>query len=170
VKWLIGGIVLGQMLGACLEVPTPTPTVERAPSLQPSPTFLPFIPTELPDFSIGFSDPTSAALVAEGEPSQEPDLVTGIASREAFPLQFFADDGTVLQVQFFGAANRPAPGILLLHDYRQSGDTWFVAAAELQNVGYNVFVPDLARIQRASEVQVDWAAVLNDIIIVTRSC
>lgn len=137
-------LLVALILTACTErqIPTPTPQINREPSLQPSATVLPFISTDSPDISIGRSEPTSAALAAEGQPSQEapipPEPTQGV-----IPLQFILDDGGVSQVLFYGAPTKPAPYLILLHDEGQTSTDWEILPTLLQNAGYNVFIPSL---------------------------
>lgn len=155
----------GVLLAACVQAPTSTPTIVRAPSLRPSPTFLPFLPTDIPGSSIGFSNPTSAGLIAEGEPSQSPGTFPAAPTLAVFPMQFLALDETLLQVQFFGAPVKPAPSVILLHDQGQTSSVWVNQAMQLQTAGYNVFVADLRGVG-LDESEVDWAMTVNDIGII----
>lgn len=148
-------------------MPTATPTFDLAPSLEPSATFYPYIPTEPADAAIGRSNPTSAALAAEGEPSQEAPTVI-LPTLASFPLQFFADDGTLINVQFFGASTKPAASLFLLHDYGQDSDAWYDQALQFQTAGFNVFVPDLRGYGVEFE-SLDWALLANDVQAIERN-
>ena len=159
-----GGICsLILILAACgdLSVPTDTPEFSRAPSLAPSQEFLPVIPTVSEDEAIGRSDPTMAALAAEGEPSTEPSIESVDVENTFFSFQFFADDRTLLFTPFYGASNRPAPSIILFHDVGQSSNVWSIPALQFQDAGFNVFVPEL-RNHNLSEAEISWQQILAD--------
>ncbi len=162
---VILGIMALLVASACVPEVSPTPIIEREPSLEPSATFWPYVPTESDDASIGRSDPTSAALAGEGEPSLEPEDEPIFPTMAAFPLQFFARDNFLLRVMFYGAETKPAPSVLLLHDTGEDGDAWLLLGPALQAAGYNVFAPDLRDSQQPEDA-IDWALVLDDLAII----
>lgn len=138
-RFAVGG-VSGLLLTGCLSV-TPTPTSDQAASLAPSATVLPILPTENQDIAIGRSDPTNAALAAEGQPSQEPVTFAPQPTAPFVPLQFLTDTGSVVSVTLYGAAIKPAPSVLIVHD--ESALAWQPLASVIQQAGYNVYVYDL---------------------------
>ncbi|GIK63062.1 MAG: hypothetical protein BroJett018_08560 [Chloroflexota bacterium] len=152
-------LALGLLISACETPATPTPT---EPVMQPSKTIDPILPTERQDVSVGRSDPTSAALAGEGEPSQPAQTPTPLPTLDVLPLQAVADDGTVLQFVFYAGRSSQSPIILLLHDDEKDGEEWADFAIPLQALGYNVFVPD-QRGYGNSGGSVDWALVVSDI-------
>lgn len=165
-RWLA---VVAVLIGAC--VPTiATPTPEGPAPLASSPTILPFLPTDDVASSIGRSNPTEAALIAEGELADTglytPTLIEPTAQH--IPLQFLATDGTLLTVSFYGAAVRPAPLMLLLHDSGQDSDAWGLYAPQLQAAGYNVYLTDL-RGRRDDPDEVDWAVVVSDMLTILQN-
>lgn len=146
-------------LSACEAPATPTPT---EPIMQPSKTIDPILPTERQDVSVGRSDPTSAALAGEGEPSQPAQTPTPLPTLDVLPLQAVAEDGTVLQFVFYAGRSLQAPIILLLHDTAEDGRTWASFAMSLHTLGYNVFVPD-QRGYGNSGGAVDWTIAVSDV-------
>lgn len=147
---------------ACTPTPGQPLDVNREDMLAPSPTVLPFMPTEDANEFLGRSEPTSAALAAEGQPSEEANETEAYPTAQYVPLQIFAPDGTLLPVLFYGAAQRPAPLIMLLHDSNQDGDVWISTAPQFQQAGYNVLVTDL-RGRRQDPATVDWSVLVEDI-------
>lgn len=138
--WFKKSVVVGAsglLLSGCLTT-TPTPTSDKAPSLAPSATVLPIIPTEIDDIAIGRSDPTHAALAAEGQPSQEPVTYAPLPTMPFVPLQFLTATGTTVEVILYGASLKPAPSALIVHD--EASTTWEPLAIALQNIGYNVYL------------------------------
>ncbi|MCQ3929351.1 MAG: hypothetical protein DPW16_02740 [Chloroflexi bacterium] len=152
-------------LSACEAPATPTPT---EPIMQPSKTIDPILPTERQDVSVGRSDPTSAALAGEGEPSQPAQTPTPLPTLDVLPLQAVAEDGTVLQFVFYAGRSSQSPIILLLHDDKKAGEEWANFAIPLQALGYNVFVPD-QRGYGDSGGSVDWTLAASDVQAVASS-
>ncbi|HLA45310.1 MAG TPA: hypothetical protein VJZ27_17815, partial [Aggregatilineales bacterium] len=127
-------------LAACLPpVPEPTPTIERAPSLAPSPTVLPIIIPESDNNFIGRSDPTAAALAAEGQPDQEAEIIP-FPTEVTIPMTIIADDGVILRADFYGAQQHPAPGVMLLPGESGITDDLMLAAQNLQIAGYHTML------------------------------
>lgn len=124
------------LLAACEVVPQPTPVAETLlPTLAPSPTVLPLVPAENPNSFVGRSDPTAAALAAEGEPDQDIAPVAQ-ATEAVIPLMVVVSDGTVLRADFYGAPQRPAAAVLVLGQFEPLAST-------LQAAGYHVMrLPD----------------------------
>ena len=93
--------------------------------------------------AVGVSNSTQAALPAEGQPAVDLPTSTPRATLANFPMQIGASDGLLLQGAYYSAAQRPAPGVLML--YQDSGDrtAWDALAAQLQSAGYTVLSVDL---------------------------
>jgi len=158
-RWaLLVLLMIIAIIVACAPVVEPTPAFERAPSLAPSATVLPIIPEENPESFVGRSNPTSAALAAEGHPSQDPSLAPQ-ATEQSIPFTVIADDGTVLSSRYFGAGSEFA--MVLLHD--ENGDlvSMNLLGAALQGAGFKVMTLNL-RGYGASSGQVDWSQAAND--------
>ncbi len=114
-RWAVGLLGMVLLLGCIPALPEPTATPSLDPTLAPSPTVLPMMPTEPPDAFIGRSNPTAAALAAEGQPSVEPpDLFAPLPTEQRIPLTVFTGDGVRLHAEFYGAPQRPAPALLLV--------------------------------------------------------
>lgn len=156
------------MLVACVpSIATPTPSGPA--TLAASPTVLPFLPTNDEAASIGRSNPTSAAIVAEDD-AIETSLFTPTAlapTAQFVPLQIFAADGTLLPVIFFGAPTRPAPMILLLSDSGEDSDVWVSGAQQFQAAGYNVYLLNLREVD--NQVDGDWSVVVSDVQVVAQN-
>ncbi|MBI5928409.1 MAG: alpha/beta fold hydrolase [Chloroflexi bacterium] len=155
----LGSLLIGLWLSACETPATSTPT---EPIMQASKTINPILPTARLDNSIGHSDPTSAALAGEGEPSQPAQTPTPLPTLDILPLQAVADDGTVLQFVFYAGRSIQAPTVILLHDAGKNGDEWTSFAMPLHELGYNVFVPD-QRGYGDSGGLVDWSIAVADV-------
>ncbi len=158
-----GALLIALVVSACEAPATPTPT---EPIMQPSLTIDPILPTERQDVSVGRSDPTSAALASEGEPSLPAETPTPLPTLDVLPLQAVAEDGTVLQFVFYAGRSLQAPTILLLHDTEKEGEEWVSFALPLHALGYNVFVPD-QRGYGDSGGSVDWALAVSDLQAIT---
>ena len=152
--------IIGVMIVVgCAPAVEPTPSFERAPSLAPSATVLPIIPEDDPNAFVGRSDPTSAALAAEGHPSQDPPLA--VQPTEQFvPITVLGADGTQLSAQYF-VASAPAPALLLLHDDDGATASLMTLGSSLRDNGFNVMVLSL-RGYGSSSGQVDWSLAGND--------
>jgi pimeloyl-ACP methyl ester carboxylesterase len=155
-KWprlfLLSGIIL--LLAGCVESPpAPTATYEwptLASTIPASATVNPVAPIEegpqIRDQAAdipGVSNPTQAALAAEGQPDQDLPTVTPLPTQAELPMMISAADGLVLRGTFFGPVVRPAPGVLLVHDRSRDRTSWNELAARLQSAGYAVLTVDL---------------------------
>src|SRR5262249_2137018 len=58
-------------------------------------------------------------------------------------MQFTASDGLVIAATYYGAAKRPAPGVLLLHMVGGRKEDWGKFALQLRSAGFNVLAIDL---------------------------
>lgn len=150
------GIVAVLLIAACgTESPVPTATPQRINPTQGAllvltPTTVPVAPLEEgPGVgaagvgAIGASNPTQAGLAAEGEPAQPLPSVTPQPTLAHFPLAIGAADGLLLQGSYYSAAQRPAPGILMLHQGGSDRHAWDALALQLQRAGYAVLAIDL---------------------------
>lgn len=159
---ILSAFTLLALLAACVPDVSTSDGIERQPSLVPTATVLPFLPTEDPLASVGRNEPTSAALVAEGDFDEDPQLTVVVPTAQYVPLTIVDAIGGTSSVGFYGAAQRPAPNILLLHDSQQDGDVWFTIAPQLQAAGYNVFAANLSG-RRLNPADQDWVSVIVEI-------
>lgn len=156
---VIAGIIV-LLLAGCelLAAEEPTPTIDRLPPLVPSATVLPRIPTENPDSFVGRSDPTRAALAAEGEPSAQPEL-SQLPTEASFPITVRAGDVN-LRTLYFPAANTPASAVIWVHD--QNGDTSPFDARLASLPNYHHMILNLRGYGNSGGIQ-DWSQAANDI-------
>ncbi len=125
--------------------PTLTPTRPiSAPTLQASPTILPFVPAQEPTQLeyVGQNDPTAASLPRD---SELPPLAAGtLAPGETRQsIQVTAPDGTQLSGDLYLSPTQdPSPGILMLAA-DQDASAWVDLPLRLQNQGYSVLVMPL---------------------------
>jgi len=142
------------VIAGCTDAaPEPTATAiwpTTAPALAASPTINPVAPAaEGPDIrdpgmdAPGVSNATMAGLAAEGQPNVDLPTPTPQATQAQLPMLISAPDGLSLRGTYFGAAVRPAPGILLVHDRGGDRTAWDALAARLQAAGYAVLTVDL---------------------------
>lgn len=146
---------------AALDVPTPTPTREVAPSLAPSPTVLPFISPEAPSDFTGRSEPTSAALAAEGHPTTDPTPVP-IATQSSVRLTVFADDNRLLYIDLYGTAGPVTDAVILVHGLEGVDERILTTAEAFQSRRLPVIV-FYARGYAPSEGQSDFAQLGGDL-------
>lgn len=145
--------------GGLLEAPTEMPP--RTPLIESSPTVLPVISPESSSAFVGRSDPTAAALAAEGQPSEE-SPTQPIPTDASIPINVLAVDGTVLRTSYYGAPVQPAPVIVLVHGEDGDVQELTLFAQALQSVGYNVMLLYL-RGYAPSPGSVDWSLAVSDI-------
>ncbi|MBN2303497.1 MAG: alpha/beta fold hydrolase [Anaerolineae bacterium] len=165
-------LIVAALLAGCDNAgtsPAPTATFVWPTALPASPTVNPVAPAvenhDIRDPGLGeagVSDPTKAALAAEGEPDQPLPTVTPLPTDATLPLVISAGDGLVLQATLYGAAVRPAPGVLLLHMESRDRTSWDDLPERLQARGYAVLVID-QRGHGSTGGAVDWALALDDI-------
>lgn len=155
-------LVLVLVLAGCdgfFDEPTQTPA--RTSPVIASATVLPVISPEASDNYIGRSDPTAAALAAEGQPSDE--APTSLPPTNAsIPINVLTEDGLVLRTLYYGAPVQPAPVILLVHGEDGKTDELNLLGQALQSVGYNVMLLYL-RGYLPSPGSVDWSLAVSDI-------
>lgn len=160
---LIFVAILLPLLVACGDLPTPTPTPDLDEYIFNAQTQFPVIPTEDPAVNLGRSDPFSAGLPAEGQPSPGFELSPSPrATVASLPLEIFSGEGFLLWMAYFSAPRQPAPVIIFFHDAGESSAWWITLAENLQSRGYNVFVPD-QRGHGRSEGTVDWLRAIEDV-------
>jgi pimeloyl-ACP methyl ester carboxylesterase len=162
---LIGsaGLLLMLLLMAC-DIPADDATeVPREPSLRPSQTVVPIVVKEPTDAFIGRSDPTRAGLAAEGQLPDNPE-VTALPTDAFVPLDMFAADGVLLNLNYYGSGGQSSgtPLVVLLHDENENAQVWNAYAQQLHDLGYRVLVPDL-RGRGESEGRFDVAQVVADL-------
>lgn len=142
---------------------TPRPTVR---SIAPSPTVLPAIPTagnpDSPNENIlSYTPaivPTAIGVDATITPTPGPTLAV-------IDTRFLAADGLTLYADYYGAAIRPAPTVLLLHMLGSSKAAWGAFAGQLREAGFNVLALDLRGHGLTGGTQ-DWAKAQQDILTV----
>lgn len=143
--WAIGLISLlfmGLIVGCTVDEEPTEEFITRQPSLHPSSTVIPNLPTEASGEYIGRSNPAQAASPAEGQPSVEAPTPL-IPTEVSLPLQAFASDGRILAMTYYRGKSSSAPLVFLLHDDGEDSQSWSAFAQYLQNRGYHVIVPDL---------------------------
>lgn len=152
------------LLSACQDEVEPTTEFERKASLAPSATFYPDIPDQPDDEFIGRSNPTQAALAAEGQPVREADVTIETPEQSSVPMQVFTTDNILLQFDYYGQPSHGGGLIFLLHDADETGASWDSFARTLQGMGYQVIVPDI-RGYGLTGGAVDWLAAVDDITL-----
>ncbi|MBN1966114.1 MAG: alpha/beta fold hydrolase [Anaerolineae bacterium] len=162
---LVGAVLL---IGGCAG-PTATPTTTpgwlgSGPILAASATVNPVLPSGdgSGGLSVGASNPTQAALAAEGQPSAEPATITPEPTAAWLPMAIGLSDGLVLRGTFYGAPVRPAPGVLMLPMEGGDRTAWDALAERLQALGYHVLTVDL-RGYGDTGGRVDWALASGDV-------
>lgn len=158
---LLALMLMGVLVACEIAVDDPTPTIERAPSLAPSATVLPIISPEASNVFTGRSDPTSAGLAAEGEPSQ-PATVFALPTDASVPITVLTADGVVLRAIWFGTAQQPAPAILVLHGEDDRREVLTDFASRLQQAGASALLVAM-RGYGTSGGAVDWSRAESDV-------
>ncbi len=168
--------LLAALLPACQSarpVPTTTPALPTLPPpMAASPTVNP-IPAvregdTIDDIEGGFlgsSNPTQAALAAEGQGLEDAPTLTPQPTQPFLPMSITASDGLVLQATLYSAPQRPAPAALLLHDRGQDRRAWEPLAQRLQAAGFAVLAVDL-RGYGATGGEADWTRAPEDVRLV----
>lgn len=118
--------------------PPPRPTRTLLPSLAPSPTVDPVLPTVDPNLGAGINDPLAAAAPNEGDVEH----VVSLPPDEPFQA-VSSSDGLRLRGTLFRAAQEPAPALLLLHALDGRKEDWMPLVTPLQQGGYTVLAVDL---------------------------
>jgi dienelactone hydrolase len=165
----IGGCIaagLAVSIAAC-DVPpaaTSTPTDEPITIIAPSKTVAPLAPTmgntEISNVDVGNFTPGAAPVSADNTLST---LTPTPAPTDAtIPMTFIMPDGLTIAGTYYGAANRPAPTVLLLHMLGANKESWGKFAPQLQQAGFNVLAIDL-RGHGDSGGQPDWDKAPDDI-------
>ncbi len=177
-KWASFAVLLVLLAAGCTEAP-PQPTATYTwPTLSPtvaaSATVNPVAPIEegpqihvQPPDAPGVSNPTQAALAAEGQPSQDLPTSTPQPTQAQLPMLISANDGLVLRGTLFGPDVRPAPGILLVHDRGEDRTAWNEMAGRLQAAGYAVLTVDV-RGHGETGGGVNWPLAQEDVRVVLR--
>lgn len=161
-------LILFILLAACVPPDEGTEDdLERAPSLQPSSTVLPFVVGEPTDVFLGRNNPTQAALAAEGELSEDP-TIQALPTSQSVPVQVFASDNLLLMFDYYGGLSTDSPVIFLFHDDGEVRSSWDAFASQLQSRGYHVIVPDI-RGYGSTGGTVDWEMALQDVQILVNN-
>ncbi len=155
------GVLIFLLVGCDGWMDSPTQTPPRTPLIAASPTVLPVISPESSSVFVGRSDPTAAALAAEGQPSEEAPTQP-IATDAFIPINVLAADGAVLRTSYYGAPVQPAPVMVLVHGEDGNVQELTLFAQALQSVGYNVMLLYL-RGYPPSPGQPDWSLAVSDI-------
>jgi fermentation-respiration switch protein FrsA (DUF1100 family) len=124
----------------------PTPTVTYPPPLAASPTVNPVPPIQEggdihdPTVAAGISNPTQAALAAEGQQLEDASTLTPAPTAASLPMPITSSGGVVLQGTLYTPLVRPAPGILILSTERAE---WEPLIPQLHSSGYAVMIVDM---------------------------
>jgi pimeloyl-ACP methyl ester carboxylesterase len=165
-----GIMVLVLLLVGCDDVlppePTPTRDIDPFPSLAPSPIVYPVLPDATDDF-VGRSNPTTAALAAEGQPTEEASPAA-LPTQPSIPITVIAVDGILLHSTFYGAPQPPASAILLAHGAAGDLAPLQNLALSLQAVNYHALLLEL-RGYGASSGGRDPARTAEDILSALRT-
>jgi hypothetical protein len=139
---VLGALAVGA--AACDNIaPTLTPTRPiSAPTLQASPTVLPFVPSDEPTrlLYVGQNDPTAAALPRD---SELPPLAAGtvVPGETHQPIVVTAPDGVQLSGDLYISPTQDlSPGILMLS---ADNSAWLDLPLRLQRQGYTVLAMPL---------------------------
>jgi pimeloyl-ACP methyl ester carboxylesterase len=160
--------VIGLLAACSPQNATPTPTSNGPTPRLASPTVNPVPPVEEgdeihdPGLQSGVSNPTQAALPAEGQPNQDLPTITPFPTAAWLPMPVSAPDGLILQATFYAAPVQPAPGILLLPMEDSDRSAWEPLAQRLQAQGYAVLAVDL-RGYGETGGKVDWTLAPGDV-------
>ncbi len=143
--------------------PTPRPPIPASPTVNPVAPMLegPISDSALLD-SPGVSNPTQAALPAEGQPDQDLPTITPQPTAASLPLAITGADGLVLRATLYNAPVHPSAGVLLLHDRSADSTAWAALIARLQVAGYAVMALDL-RGFGATGSTADWTLAPGDV-------
>lgn len=147
------------MLTACdvdvLSTPVPTPTATPIIAIMPT--------VNNPDIgNINADQFTPGAVpVSTGNPGVTI-TPSPLPTEVSFPMQFTASDGLVIAATYYGAAKRPAPGVLLLHMLGGRKEDWSKFAILLNMAGYNVLAIDL-RGHGMTGGDLDWTKAPGDV-------
>ena len=154
-------LFMGLIVGCTIDEEPTDEFITRQPSLHPSPTVVPNLPTEAAGEYIGRSNPAQAASPAEGQPSFEAPTPI-IPTEVSLPLQVFARDGRILALTYYRGRASSSPIVFLLHDAGENSQNWSAFAQHLQTRGYHVVVPDLRGYGQTGGVP-DWELAVSDI-------
>jgi dienelactone hydrolase len=162
-------IVVVLLAGCGTDQPEAEPTEIPLPVLAASPTVDPISPAQ-EDSSIrdpglgavGVSNPTEAALAAEGEPEVAGATRTPQPTEARLPVLISTSDGLVLRGDFYPSALRPAPGVLLLHQRGADRSSWEPLVQRLQALHYAVLTVDLRGFGETGGAE-DWTLAPGDV-------
>jgi dienelactone hydrolase len=166
---VLAALALALIISACGR-PEPQPTSTPVPPtpLPASPTVNPVMPLAegqqihgVPLGDAGSTNPTQAALPAEGEPAQVQPTVTPQPTQAELPMLISASDGLVLRGTYYGAPVRPAPGMLMLHQQGRDRSSWNDLAQRAQAAGYAVLTVDLRGSGETGGAE-NWTLALSD--------
>lgn len=141
-------LIVAMLVTACDVLgpePTPTPTF---PILAASPTVNPLAPVgdeDALDAIAAMGTRIAAYTPAAGELAPDGSTLTPtpLPTEASYRMSFAMIDGLSLAATFLGAARRPAPTVILLHDAPGNREDWITFAAQLQRAGVNAMMVDL---------------------------
>jgi acetyl esterase/lipase len=155
---LLAGIAVG-----CENIePTPTPSA-TPPILAASATIVPRLPTAV--VLIDGADPNIVGFTPAAVPAVNGATITPtpLPTQASLDLQFTTADGLLISATYAGAAQRPAPTVILLHMYGSNKEAWGTLPAQLQAAGYNAIAIDLRGHGATGGVQ-EWAKAQQDVV------
>ncbi len=162
-KWAGFGLLAAVLVACGPNTAEPTVPPADAPIRAASPTVLPFLPTDPADNFVGRSDPTAAALAAEGQPSVEPtDLFQPFPTEDSIPLTIRTADGVRLTAEFYSAPQRPAPAVVLMPGENGADADARALANGLVVRGFHVMLVH-PRGMSPSGGQIDWRRTEEDV-------
>jgi hypothetical protein len=142
--FLITCALAGTALVACdplAGAPPATATETSLPSLAPSNTVNPVLPTVAENIIAG--DPILGTQILDFTPANdqfETPQVAASGSGEPLPLQFVAQDGFRLPARYLSATRQPAPAVLIFPDRNDTFNLWMAIAQRLRDAGFNVLI------------------------------
>ncbi len=156
----LAALLVGMLVLAACEPPGPPPRPTRTllPSLAPSLTVDPVLPTVNPHAAVGINDPLAAAAPNDGDVEH----IVFLPPEEPFDV-VASSDGLRLRGTLFRAAQEPAPALLLLHMIDGRKEDWMPLVTPLQQGGYTVLVVDM-RGHGLTGGSSDWSLARQDTI------
>jgi pimeloyl-ACP methyl ester carboxylesterase len=109
----------------------------------------------------GRSDPTAAALAAEGQPDIDP-TAQFLPTEVSIPLTVISPEGITLGARYFAAIRQPAPLLLMIHDENYQTAQLDALTLFLPGAGYHVLRLELRGYGQSGGSR-DWSAAAGDI-------
>jgi len=142
--------------------PTSAPSLAASVTVNPLPPIAEGEDIHGSESQSGVTNPTMAALPAEGQLDEDLATFTPRPTEASLPMQITTSDGLVLRGTLYSAPVRPAPGILMLHMENRDRSSWDLLAQRLQALGYEVLTVDL-RGHGDTGGKTDWTLAQNDV-------